>query len=175
MKVITLKCASCGAALEISPDMDQFACGYCGSEQIVERRGGTISLKLVTDAITKVQAGTDKTAAELALKRLKEELQPIAIRQAMIESQAEKRANSLVGWGMVGAIIIIIMAIALGSDSGWVAGISVFIILSALIVFTCIGLDSSNRKETEEQLKPILKQRAEIEEKIAKNKAIVDS
>ena len=40
---------------------------------MVERRGGTVSLKIV-DAIQKVQAGTDKTAAELALRRLAEDL-----------------------------------------------------------------------------------------------------
>ena len=37
---------------------------------LVQRRGGTVSLKAVTDAISKVQTGTDKTAAELALTRL---------------------------------------------------------------------------------------------------------
>jgi len=51
--------------------MTEFACGYCGSNLIVERKGGTVSLKSVTDAIGKVQIGTDKTAAELALKSAK--------------------------------------------------------------------------------------------------------
>ena len=71
---ISLKCPGCGAALNVSPDMEQFSCGYCGSEQIVLRRGGTVALSLIGDAIAKVQAGTDRTAAELAIQRLREDL-----------------------------------------------------------------------------------------------------
>jgi hypothetical protein len=57
--------------------MTKFACGYCGAEQIVERRGGTVALKPIADAIARVQVGTDKTAAELALKRLPQELKAL--------------------------------------------------------------------------------------------------
>src|SRR5215210_5749739 len=74
LNILNLKCVNCGAGLEISPDMSRFACGYCGAEQLVERKGGTVFLKSVTDAISKVQVGTDKTAAELAIKRLEGEL-----------------------------------------------------------------------------------------------------
>jgi predicted RNA-binding Zn-ribbon protein involved in translation (DUF1610 family) len=62
VRVISLKCSGCGASLEVSADMEHFACGYCGIEQFVERKGGTVSLKPVTDAIIRVQVGTDKTA-----------------------------------------------------------------------------------------------------------------
>ena len=74
IRTLTLKCPSCGSGLEVSPDMERFSCGYCGTEQMVQRRGGTVSLKLITAAISKVQVGTDKTAAELALVRLQQEL-----------------------------------------------------------------------------------------------------
>ena len=71
---VSLACPHCGGKLEITSDIDRFACMYCGSEQIVNRRGGIISLSLITDAIDKVAVGTDKTAAELALVRLEKEL-----------------------------------------------------------------------------------------------------
>ena len=74
LKIVNLKCSNCGGALDISSDMQRFACGYCGSEQIVERRGGTIALRQVVDSVARVQIGTDKTAAELALVRLDKEL-----------------------------------------------------------------------------------------------------
>ena len=77
MKVVSLSCPNCGGALEIHGDMEQFACGYCGSAQTVERRGGTIALRLVADAVARVQAGTDKTAAELAIVRLEKEIASI--------------------------------------------------------------------------------------------------
>ena len=71
---ISLKCQSCGAKLDVYPDMERFACGYCGTEMMVQRRGGTVGLKAITEAIRDVQVGTDKTAAELALVRLQNEI-----------------------------------------------------------------------------------------------------
>ena len=73
-RFITLKCESCAAPLQVYDDMARFACAFCGTEMVVERRGGTVILKAITDAIRKVQVGTDKTAAELAMARLKGDL-----------------------------------------------------------------------------------------------------
>ena len=69
MMTLSLRCASCGAPLKIRPYTEYFACAYCGSEQAVERFGGTVALKLVS-AIEGVTTGTDKVAAELAIVRL---------------------------------------------------------------------------------------------------------
>ncbi|MFC1744834.1 hypothetical protein ACFL35_12660 [Candidatus Riflebacteria bacterium] len=78
---ITLTCPSCNGKLEITPDMDRFACGYCGNEHIVKRAGGVVQLEAVTQAIHGVKAevkgvkvGVDKTAAELAIVRLRKEI-----------------------------------------------------------------------------------------------------
>jgi hypothetical protein len=70
---VTLTCPSCGGKLEITNDIDRFACGHCGAEHIVRRSGGIVSLAPVVAALGKVQVGVDKTAAELAIVRLKEE------------------------------------------------------------------------------------------------------
>lgn len=75
IRTIMLKCPSCGAALEVTPDLERFACGYCGIEQIVQRKGGTVALRLITEAIARVQTGTDRTAAELAIKRTSDEIE----------------------------------------------------------------------------------------------------
>jgi hypothetical protein len=77
MKTISMRCASCGAGLQISPEMDHFACGYCGTSLSIVRQGGTVALKLVADSIAKVQVGTDRTAAELALVRLSKEIKAL--------------------------------------------------------------------------------------------------
>jgi ribosomal protein S27E len=73
-RFISLNCANCGAKLDVYDDMDRFFCSYCGTGLIVQRRGGTVALKAVTEAIKKVQIGTDKTAAELAIARYESEL-----------------------------------------------------------------------------------------------------
>ncbi len=81
---VCLKCVSCGADLDITPDMETFACAYCGTRQIVRREGGAVWLKEIGDAIARVQVGTDRTAAELAVRRLQDELAKIAQQQAAL-------------------------------------------------------------------------------------------
>jgi len=71
---VTLTCPSCGGKLQITNDIEQFVCGHCGNEHIVRRSGGIIAVAPLIEGIKKVQAGTDKTASELGIKRLKEEL-----------------------------------------------------------------------------------------------------
>jgi DNA-directed RNA polymerase subunit RPC12/RpoP len=73
MKMFSLKCANCAAPLQIKLEVSDFACAYCGVTQIVDRSGGTISLSLVADTLGRVERGTDRTASELALVRLKSE------------------------------------------------------------------------------------------------------
>lgn len=87
MKTVAMQCASCGAVLQITPDMDHFVCSYCGASLSVVRQGGTVTLRLVTDSIAKVQVGTDRTAAELALVRLPKE---IAERQRELDAMTEQ-------------------------------------------------------------------------------------
>jgi len=72
--IINLTCPSCGGKLQINNDIDRFACGYCGNEQMVVRSGGTISLAPVIDEIRQVSRGVDKTASELAIARLDREI-----------------------------------------------------------------------------------------------------
>ena len=73
-RAIPISCARCGAGLEIEQDMNSISCGYCGTHLKIERRGGTVALREVTDAIHRVQLGTDRTSSELAIKRLRDEL-----------------------------------------------------------------------------------------------------
>jgi hypothetical protein len=53
---VTLTCRSCGAKLDVYPDMDRLGCGYCGTELTVLRRGGTVSFTTVVQAVERVQA-----------------------------------------------------------------------------------------------------------------------
>jgi predicted RNA-binding Zn-ribbon protein involved in translation (DUF1610 family) len=71
--IVRLGCVGCGATLEVSQQMERLACAHCGTEQMVERSGGAVHLQSVKEAISKVQVGTDKTAAELAITRLSNE------------------------------------------------------------------------------------------------------
>lgn len=94
-QVIKLNCQNCGSSLNISQDMENFACGYCRTAQIVERKGGVVQLRKVTDAIGKVQRGTDKTAAELALTGLPQELSDAKQSRLIKQRQLNKNITTV--------------------------------------------------------------------------------
>lgn len=75
--------------------MSRFACGHCGTEVIAERRGGAVMLKSVAEAIRKVQVGTDKTAAELSIVRLTQELAEKRAALVVIEAENTGRMPGL--------------------------------------------------------------------------------
>lgn len=92
---IPLSCKYCGANLQVYDDMEYFACGHCGTALIVQRRGGTVNLRGVTQAIQKVQVGTDKTAAELALVRLNGELEAVLREHGLLCADEARSNNNL--------------------------------------------------------------------------------
>ena len=91
VSIIRLGCVACGANLEITPSMERLACGHCGTQQIVERSGGAIHLKGIAETLSRVQMGTDKTAAELAIARLTNERQQLQVQR----SQRQQHWNQL--------------------------------------------------------------------------------
>jgi DNA-directed RNA polymerase subunit RPC12/RpoP len=108
---ITLACPSCGARLEITNDLDRFACSHCGQEHIVQRKGGIISLSPVIGAINQVQKGVDRTAAELALQRLPKEIDVLQAERNKITFENTNPYKAVV-WPWIslvcGAIFLII-------------------------------------------------------------------
>ena len=72
--LVTLTCSSCGARLQITDGIERFACAYCGTEHMVNLTGRTVSIQPIVDGLEKVQAGTGRTASELAIVRFKAEI-----------------------------------------------------------------------------------------------------
>ena len=99
-------------------------------------KDSTVWLKLVTDAISKVQAGTDKTAAELSIRRLKGEVAQLDAQYNQLQEDARKRrANNFMAVGamFIGGLLFIIYPMS-NSDLGG----AVFVIL-LLIVAASVG------------------------------------
>ena len=92
--MVRLGCVSCGAPLEIGPELETFACGYCGSQQRVERKGGTVILSKIESMLKSVQRSSDRTAAELALPRLAKELSALESDLQLALASAAKRQMS---------------------------------------------------------------------------------
>ena len=93
-KLITLSCPSCGAKLDISTNLDRFACAFCGQEHIVNRTGGTISLSPVVEAIHQVKTGVDKTAAELAIVRINADISNLQTKKQQVTSNRPTSPNN---------------------------------------------------------------------------------
>jgi hypothetical protein len=74
---VSLTCPSCGGKLQITGDIEQFACGYCGTEYVVKRGVGIVSLAPGVEELKRIQIGTDKMASELAIPRLRAELEEL--------------------------------------------------------------------------------------------------
>lgn len=87
--VVALNCPGCGAALRVEQQAETHACRYCGVTLRVDHAQGAISLSLVADAVAGVQRGTDRTAAELAIRRLSEDLKTLEREQAELRSYWE--------------------------------------------------------------------------------------
>ena len=120
-----MRCPNCGAKLEITDEMDQFTCSYCGTELFAVRQGGTVALKPLVAAIEKLQAGADKTAAELAIPRLRDELEKlqknrqkwevntqarVAVTQAKIDKLRANRVAFADNFLLIGGAAIATMA-----------------------------------------------------------------
>lgn len=195
LTVITLKCAGCGAGLSISEDMTRFACGYCGTEQIVERKGGTVALKPITDAIGRVQVGTDKTAAELALARLPQELNDLTrqrdSRSAFWEKEIARRRDIASGRvHLVGIIslvalpmVIVTFAQLIAPPFGTVLGLIIGVTTSGFLMFKTHRHASITRdadieamgKDQERDLVAFDTRIREMKEKIEENRRIANS
>ena len=70
----TLTCPSCGGKLKITEDIEHFACIHCGNEHIVKRGGGTISIAPISESLKRIETHTSKTANEIGLIRLNDEI-----------------------------------------------------------------------------------------------------
>jgi len=87
--LVTLTCPTCGGKLQITPDIDRFACTHCGNEHLVKRSEGVIAIQPLAESLTGLRRATDRTASEMALRRLREEL----ARLVDARSQAESRVT----------------------------------------------------------------------------------
>jgi predicted RNA-binding Zn-ribbon protein involved in translation (DUF1610 family) len=99
--VICLSCGNCGAGLQIPGNLTEFACGSCGVQQSVRREGGAVFLTGTGDAIDRIQESVEKTAAELAYRRLSEEYQEAASRLSAIRAKARSKCDFPIAMTMV--------------------------------------------------------------------------
>jgi len=91
---VTLSCPSCGGKLQITADIERFACAYCGNEHVVRRGGGIVSLIPIADDIKGIKTGVDKTAAELAIVRLEKEINELNLNRNTIRHDIQQKCDT---------------------------------------------------------------------------------
>lgn len=126
---VNLSCPSCGAELEIAENLDRFACSYCGSKQIVSRSGRTVSLSLTVEKLEGIKLGVDKTASELAIKRLREDIINLEEGKKSIHTDKDSSIKSI---RFVAKILIVVGIIFL---MGGIGNFSISSLTSYLLIF----------------------------------------
>lgn len=111
---VTLTCPTCGGKLQITPDLDRFACAHCGNEHLVKRSEGVIAIQPLAESLTGLTRAADRTASELAIRRLTEDLAQLqAIRQAAESQAAESRkaiaAHKVRRDGCIGSAVSLVL------------------------------------------------------------------
>jgi ribosomal protein S27AE len=114
---ISLNCPSCGDSLEVYDDMERFTCGYCGAEIAVQRRGGTLLLKVVSAPSIAEHIRADNAAD---LVRLKEEAQSLFKRREVMLDDKIKRQK----WGYLMGTALLLVGFLAVRFSGFVMGLS---------------------------------------------------
>jgi predicted RNA-binding Zn-ribbon protein involved in translation (DUF1610 family) len=66
-EVARLSCPSCGAPLEVSPDICQFACRYCSSTIERKEKGGLVFLVLIEKRMRAVEEKQARTTEQIRL------------------------------------------------------------------------------------------------------------
>lgn len=61
--LVTLQCPTCGAKLQLGPEIDRFACMHCGNEHIVRRGSGYISIEPVMQELRQVNSNLGQVKA----------------------------------------------------------------------------------------------------------------
>jgi hypothetical protein len=135
LDLISLSCPSCNGKLQINSTIDRFACGYCGTEFMVNRGGGVISLAPVVEGLKRVEAGVDKTASELAIARLRQEIQSLTQQRDSITTD-----STLIYFAF--ALVLLFFGLASFSNN-WVFGLMLIFLSIGVAV---AGLHSANRK-----------------------------
>jgi hypothetical protein len=85
--ILTLTCPTCGGRLQITHDIERFACAHCGNEHLVRRGTGVVTLAPVVESMDGLRRATDRTASELAIRRIQEDLAGMEAARGEIEAR----------------------------------------------------------------------------------------
>ena len=177
---ITLACPNCGGKLEITPDVERFACKYCGNEHLVRRSGGVVSLAPVMEGLKRVEGkfdqvltGSDRLAAEQTIQRLKEEIQALTIQVAeKTQYVASNSKGSLVGWIilLVGSLpVCIASSHVFNADDryihwmGWCFVVGAVLMLMSGLIGVLVQTSKEQRQQVQQAKADLARMQADLQ------------
>ena len=163
--MVALECPKCGARLEVTPDLETFACGHCGASVRVRRSGGTISIERIEARLSNLERNTDRTAAELAIVRHEKDLARIEDELSVSGAANSTKVGAGFGCGAILAILGLLMLS--GSDGRNQTG---YLLWGLGLVAAIIGF----RALQDESAAPLRKQRDELRRTINDLRTIAD-
>ena len=158
---ITLSCPSCGGRLNITSDVNRFACQFCGHEHIVRRNDGMVSLEpvmkelnaninLVGIGVNKLGFSSEKQVAEQSIARLKGEIAEInKILGSYMDGQQTAMILGMV-MGMIGVGLII--GAIIGGWKFWVWLIALIILGFGIALVAATAKEPDNMKAIRQNL-----------------------
>lgn len=179
-ETIKISCPACGSTSSRKEGLSDFVCHYCGTQFRVEHKNGGISLSPIMESMQTLQTGMDRTATELTVKRLKEEIIVLKGNTSVLMSKYDL-VKSLApnsnfvhifkkSWWLFIIIFFAIIIFFIVKDFPAGAGFSVIV----LILFLAYGMGSitslsKSEKQLEElsqEVKPMLEQLSEKEQRL---------
>jgi hypothetical protein len=172
---VTLSCPSCGGKLNVTDDIQRFACGHCGREHVVTRAGGIVSLLPVVEALRRVEVGVDKAASELAINRLQREIDELRSRRSALVASSPKPQVSVVLPFVIGTgILLVVAALVVNSDYSRPVLGSVIVCGGTILVMVGMILFSLHSSATRHWQVTTGTQLSEIESEIAQRQSDID-
>jgi uncharacterized Zn finger protein (UPF0148 family) len=172
--LVTLACPSCGGPLRrTAADRDAYVCAHCGQEHLVTRSRGRVSLAPLAEGLRRVQAGVDRTASELAIKRLSAEIQALRLERSGAASVMAEHQWRPAGIGC-GAGILLLLVWALIVLSGWRAAAGWFLALALLATLAGVAASIVRRRRSRQEALAALDDRiARKTEELRRHREIV--
>jgi DNA-directed RNA polymerase subunit RPC12/RpoP len=168
---VTLTCPTCGAKLEVTADIDRFACANCGNEHLIKRAGGIIALTPLVESLRGVEKARDRHTSELAITRLQGE---IAEETKALGELKDVQAD------LSGCLAVVISGVAIGilcrvlasiylDVRGTLLNILAFAPVLLLVGYIIVSLRDDKRKHRQ-----YLQAREDLTRRIAERQAELD-
>lgn len=122
MKLIDLRCSSCGAIMQVNPDLKKVICNYCGNELLIDDESKKIEIANSYEYGYEVEKGRIKAQEEKMMEQK--------------EKNKRKKLGMLKLWSFLFVLSLIAIKVAGNVDEFFVNIFSLF----AFVLFVCIVL-----------------------------------